>query len=327
MTIRQDVRTVRAAKGRPGRMSRSQMVSILNAAEGAVRKYAKRNPAVRAMLSDRGRLARFLGTVARIFGKKTVGVKEIEAAVRILLASGFEVRPPKEARSRRGETRGPTPTSTTPPPVSRTGQRIPMGPRGIRPRGDDIVTAEFADDPVLAEIVGDKKPVDPKEASRTRQAAATIYLTPGSSNVHSHYAIRDGKYVTSYVTFLAWTPGSKTRSGPGSTYAYHDVPVQKWLKFKAAARKSAGGAVWDYYRVKGPGNRARHQHQYTLTRVAPLGVRDLEAYVPRKITRTGYRTRNLPDLSGRSQLRPRGFKVRGNAPKKVVSPLGRTRFI
>lgn len=305
MTIRQDIRTVlRAAGGKRQRMTRPQRVSILTETRAVVQRFAKRNSMLASMVRDKGSLARFLAAVAGIFGKRTVGRKEIEAAVRILLAAGFEVRP--GARARRGEKPRPSPPRPTPPPLST-----------LRARREEIITAEFAEDPVLAEIVGDGVPVDPQAASRKRQEAATVHIV-SSSNVHSFYYVREKRTGTLYVTFLNWTPGTKTRSGPGPTYAYYDVPVQKYLRFKAAARTSAGKAVWDYLRVRGKGNQARHQHQYGLTRVAALGVRDLEAYVPRKITRTGFRTRNLPDLSGRSTLRPKTFAVAGNRPKAVM---------
>lgn len=318
MTIRQDIRTVRAARGRPRRLTYKQQVSILDIANSAVQKFAKRNPILREMLRDKGRLGSFLATVARIFGGRTIGHKEIEAAVRILLASGFEVRP--GSRGRRGERQRVSPPKPTPPPFS----TLPTGPRGVRPMGEPIVTAQVVD-PVLAEVVGDGVPVDPQEASRQRQEASTVHLV-SSSNVHSFYFVRTQRTGTLYVTFLKWTPGRKTRTGAGPTYAYYDVPVQKYLRFKSAAKTSAGRAVWDYLRVRGKGNQARHQHQYGLTRVAPLGVRDTEAYVPRKITRTGFRTRNLPDLSGRSTLRPKTFAVAGNRPKAVVSG-GVRRFV
>ena len=313
MTIRQDIRTVlRAAGGRTTRVTRQQRVSMAGEVRSVVQRFAKQSPAVAGMMRDKSWLGRFLTAVTGISRGRLIGRTEIEAAVRILLAAGFEVRP--GTRARRGEKPRPSPPRPTPPPLST-----------LRERRREIVTAEFAEDPVLAEIVGDGVPVDPQEASRKRQEAAAVTLVD-SSNVHSFYYDRIQKTGTLYVTFLKWTPGSKTRSGAGPTYAYYDVPVQKYVRFKASARTSAGKAVWDYLRVRGKGNRARHQHQYGLTRVAALGVRDLEAYVPRKVTRTGFRTRNLPDLSGRSTLREKSFVVRGNAPKGVTRG-GVRRFI
>jgi hypothetical protein len=87
--------------------------------------------------------------------------------------------------------------------------------------------------------------------------------------------------------------------------------------------QSAGKAVWDFLRFRGPGNQARSQYTYQLTRVSPLGEPDLDAYVPRKITRKGYRTRNLPDLTGRSTLAPRDFKVPLN-PREPRTSRGKT---
>jgi hypothetical protein len=191
-----------------------------------------------------------------------------------------------------------------------------------------------------AEIVEETggEAVDPKAANKLRQAAAEVIRTPGSSNVHPFYFVKERRHNTAtggilYVTFLAWSPGMKAAArkgaGPGPTYAYYGMPIATFRKFKHRAMfQSAGKAVWDFLRFRGPGNQARSQYPYQLTRVSPLGEsRDdtinADRYVPRKITRKGYKTRNLPDLTGRSTLAPRDFKVPLN-PREPRTSRGKT---
>lgn len=277
-------------------------------------------------------MERFVDIVSKLFGRRKLTRRDIEQAIELLAGLGIIAQPPPPRA-------GAPPTVPVPPPY--VPSRPPGGPpsrpsRPARPprpsRPQPAPTDPFDDDIITAEIVGEVEaraggePVDPKEASRKKQEAATVHVVQ-SSNVHSFYYVRNGRSGTLYVTFLSWTPGTKTRSGPGPTYAYFDVPVQKYLRFKSKAiGSSAGRAVWAYLRVLGKGNIARHQHQYSLTRVGPIGVRDTDAYVPRKVTRKGYKTRNLPDLSGRSQLQPREFRVPGNRARGVTAR-GVRRFI
>jgi hypothetical protein len=108
-----------------------------------------------------------------------------------------------------------------------------------------------------------------------------------SSNVYGYYFEREAGSRNPnagilYVTFLGGE--ADDRSGPGPTYAYYDVPVSKWRQFDAAADASAGGAVWDYLRVRG--SAWQHQQRYRLIQVEG-------DYIPRKATRFGYKTRNL----------------------------------
>jgi hypothetical protein len=112
-----------------------------------------------------------------------------------------------------------------------------------------------------------------------------------SSNVYSFVFEREShRSGILYVTFLAWTPGSSHRSGPGPTYAYYDVPLRKYHEFeRAATTSSAGGAVWDYLRVRGSVD--QHQHQYRI--VAGVLMQDGGQYVPRKATAWGFRRRSL----------------------------------
>ncbi len=107
----------------------------------------------------------------------------------------------------------------------------------------------------------------------------------GSSNVYGYFfeLEKPGSGLL-YVTFLGQTAGGKRSSAPGSTYAYFDVPTTKFEEFQRASDSSAGGAVWDYLRVRG--SMWEHQHRYRLVQTAG-------DYVPRKATKGGFKTRQL----------------------------------
>lgn len=125
---------------------------------------------------------------------------------------------------------------------------------------------------------------------------AAMRLTPGSSNVFGYYFEFESRTRgILYVTFLAVGVGGK-RSGAGQTYAYYDVPGRKYNQFAQASDSSAGGAVWDYLRIRG--TIAGHQHNYRL-------VQSHGDYVPRKATPIGFRTRNVAAIgqAGRRSYR------------------------
>lgn len=159
------------------------------------------------------------------------------------------------------------------------------------------------------------------------------WIHVGSSNVYAfNFQTTDRRSGILYVQFLNWAPGSKERSGPGPTYAYYDVPVSKWVSFKQAATNgSAGGAVWDYLRVRG--SVYLHQHQYTLQRggITTTG----EQYVPRRSTAKGLRKRTLTEPGTgrrggvRSQLpevlngKPNRGTPRNGAPNRGTPNTGR----
>lgn len=87
-----------------------------------------------------------------------------------------------------------------------------------------------------------------------------------------------------YVTFLGQTVSGARTSSAGATYVYFDVPTSKFDEFQRASESSAGGAVWDYLRVRG--SSWEHQHRYRLVQTAG-------DYIPRKATRGGFKTRQL----------------------------------
>ena len=120
-------------------------------------------------------------------------------------------------------------------------------------------------------------------------------LTPGSSNVYGYYfELESRTRGILYVTFLGTTRGGE-RSGAGQTYAYYDVPARKYHEFAKMASETAGGAVWDYLRVRG----THYGHQHTYRLIHSHGV-----YVPRKATPEGFRSRAVTSKgTGRRSFR------------------------
>ena len=142
--------------------------------------------------------------------------------------------------------------------------------------------------------------------------------TPGSSNVYSFVwtldetpsrtasgSTRNDKG-TLFVTFKLWHPGMKVAKGEkrpderGPMYAYSNIVRSQYELFLAATSPShAGGAVWDYLRIRG--TKYGHQHPYRL--VGGAQVPHGGIYVPRKATRAGFATRFLPGPGqGRARL-------------------------
>lgn len=129
-------------------------------------------------------------------------------------------------------------------------------------------------------------------------------FTPSSSNVYSYvYEPETDSVGILYVTFRRWRPGQKgpKPNMPGPTYAYYDVPLRTYNSFSRHAELSAGGAVWDYLRVRG--SKWDHRHPYRL--VGGVNVPLGGVYVPRKATKAGLRKRALPQQG----IGRRGFRV------------------
>ena len=139
------------------------------------------------------------------------------------------------------------------------------------------------------QLLGRDATYDPED---WRVVMDQMRVTPGSSNVYGYYYERESRTTgILYVTFLGSHAGN--RGGAGPTYAYYTVPTRKYQEFQRATAASAGGAVWDYLRVRG--SSWRHQYNYRL-------VQSDGDYIPRKSTRRGFRTRNLvePGVGRRS---------------------------
>lgn len=177
-------------------------------------------------------------------------------------------RPPGDSDQRSG-----APPVTSGFGVPPTPPRPPEPPAGVP--GDE----EFDN----IQLLGRDASYDPED---WRVVMEGMRLTPGSSNVYGYYFESESRtHGILYVTFLREHSDGK-REGPGTTYGYYSVPASKYHEFKKASAASAGKAVWDYLRVRG--TVYAHQHNYRL-------IQAIGEYVPRKATRRGFRTRNLPD--------------------------------
>ena len=93
-----------------------------------------------------------------------------------------------------------------------------------------------------------------------------------SSNVHSIGMQIDDPSDRSGTLYVRYLGGrGSQRSGPGSLYAYYDVPVDLYRDFLIASSK--GVFVWDHLRVRG--TIAGHRYSYEL-----VGI--VNGYVPRQ---------------------------------------------
>jgi hypothetical protein len=130
-----------------------------------------------------------------------------------------------------------------------------------------------------------------------RREVLQMRKTPGSSNVYAYTWYEDEQVRrhqrpnmadmgTMIVTFKDWEPGQKERNNTaGPTYAYSHVSRGKFEMFEAMASETAGGAVWDFLRLRG--TISGHQHPYRLLSVTG-------DYIPRKATAEGFARRMLP---------------------------------
>jgi len=201
-------------------------------------------------------------------------------------------------------TDGPAPI---PPPVlarpeDSTGGVIPPPfPAGRRSEGDQWTDEFFRrrrlqEDEELddVDVLGRSYDYDEEDFAQIQRGATQV----SSSNVYSYYWQPESKYSgILYVTFLQKSSRKdEPRRGPGPTYAYYGVTVQKYKKFQAEARESPGRAVWDHLRVRG--TIFGHQVQYRLVSVTG-------DYVPRKATAKGFKTRYLKPVGRPGQVNAR----------------------
>jgi len=200
---------------------------------------------------------------------------------------------------------GPTPPPPPPPPVppgqEGSGRIPPPFPSGRRADEDEWIAewyrrrAQEQDEPEdEIEVLGRGIDYDEEEFQLAMEGAVQV----ASSNVYSYYYQPESKYSgVLYVTFLAKAASkNQPRQGPGPTYAYYGVTVQKYRAFRAQAAESAGSAVWDHLRVRG--TIFGHQVQYRLISVTG-------DYVPRKATAKGFKTRYLKPVGRPSAVNAR----------------------
>jgi len=241
--------------------------------------------------AERSSLARRLSSL--VFGRRD----NQPPPTRTYRPTGGQQRDPSQppawpGSSGQDQRTGAPPTQPGQPPRPRETQPLPPGsPPEPPPRPPvGMPGGEEFDD---VELLG-------RDASYHRGDWAAVMagmrLTTGSTNVFGYYFEFESRTQgILYVTFLAVGVGGK-RSGPGQTYAYYDVPGRKYHQFARASDASAGGAVWDYLRIRG--TIAGHQHNYRL-------IQSHGDYVPRKATPLGFRTRNVAAIgqTGRRSYR------------------------
>lgn len=202
---------------------------------------------------------------------------------------GFPRNPPGNRRTNPG-----------PPPI----EAPPIEPPDYRdrppgPPPDDDYGPELGSGDI--QLLGRDAGYDEDDFAAVMEGMRT---TPSSSNVYGYYFERESRRTgIMYVTFLESYRGEVKTGVAGPTYAYYDVPVKKALQFNKATEASAGGAVWDYFRIRG--TVSGHQHQYRL-------VHTSGEYVPRKATPRGFRNRAVPDLG----TGPRGYR-RNTLPEQI----------
>lgn len=204
----------------------------------------------------------------------------------------LEPRPPGPVWPVPPEMTGPRPPTGPQPPPPGPPPPTPA-PAGPTPPGPiwPIPTPEEDEEPEPGRVFGRGAPYRPEDFA---QMMEEMRVTPGSSNVYGYFFEHESRTRgILYVTFLGANAEGR-RNGPGQTYAYYDVPVRKYHDFARATAQSAGGAVWDYVRVRG--SVWRHQHNYRL-------VQSHGDYVPRKATRDGFKTRMVARMGGEGPFR------------------------
>lgn len=247
-------------------------------AQGGVMKYAA-NEAARLALNN---LLRALGPLGQIFSallgmqrKASSLERQLQSAVKLLEAFGYDVISPTERRKNRALDAALTAIEEE---ESRRGR-----PMGAKPALAEPVQAA----PIWAPGREYGEPTRPEV-----EAFGQETRTPGSSNVYSFsFTPENDRTGTLYVTFRPWWPGMKGNrpNSRGPMYAYFDLPFSRYREFAREAMSSAGGAVWRYLRV----HDSQWDHQYDYRLVFAKGVTthipvEGGQYVPRKITSRGY---------------------------------------
>lgn len=307
-----DLAAARAAIGkfsRAGLMQQLRKQGIGNVA-GMVEKYAAgqgnfRKDALGSLFQAMGPLG---GLLKKLFSSaeriRRPLERELDAAIGLLHAFGFEVLPPegrrRGARGQRGvaaatkflrdmgyfvsrdapataaerrlQEQFPGTSFTTKSGKPRTSITIPLAP-GRRPKRVSV------DDPM---VTGEMIPV------------------AGSSNVHSFgYDYGTG---TLRIRFLGRDRSSGKRGGPGPMYEYSGVPPTLFERMRKAASK--GRFIWDHIRIRG--TVSGHRFDYRLADITG-------GYVPRKATLTANEEWYL-----QREFRRGGKSFRSSLPDQMV---------
>ena len=261
-----------------------------------------------------GKLDRFTGWVGKVVDFITGGGRGARRSVR-----RSEV-PPEVWRQLGQLADRVSGISTAPPPPAPLGRRPPPAPPGSPGPGRQ---------PLPPPGTGSKfelrrePPLPGEEPSYGREI-----LVSNSSNVYSFSY--DSESSTLYVTYLAPAVNSKAVSrgrvkrgkrmgreqmvgelgktlkgksnSRGPLYSYFDVPARVFERMKLATSK--GKFVWSELRIRG--SIFGHKYRYALVQGAVITQAGVSGtYIPRKATRTGFRSRSVADV-GRSS---RGFQT------------------
>jgi hypothetical protein len=308
----------RAARGASaaragGRRAERLAEQLLRSTSGTYSPAAARN--MTDLLSHLGPLGEAIRAAIGAGRRGSLGVRQLEAAMEILgitkdLGRPIEIPVAEEVLERLEETvRRPPPLPKRPPP-------LPGGRKGPPPLPPGTAGGFEDDEPPEHDIRLSGRGSMGFDQQGMEELVGREIRTPGSSNVYSFVFEPENRQqgITGqgilYVTFKAWHPGQKgerpNRAGP--TYAYYDVPVRKYKAFESMAASTAGGAVWDYLRVRGSKHDHRHPYRLVAGSLVPAGGE----YVPRKATRRGFRKRAIPAMG----TGKRGF-VESSLPEMV----------
>lgn len=262
--------------GRAGHGNMRQMLKRVNTAEvrdlmrnvergrrGGAAKYSKRDEQeqLNRLLGLLGPIGEVIRAVVGRGSTRDFEDSALDAAVNLIRAMGHEVL---SRKGQPGHDRG----------LEAARQVLEEGGYTVTPPGGG---GSIGDDGGTSFSWG-----DPEGTNWLRRSEVHV----NSSNVYSYaWQPETENFGTLYVTFRAWTPGMRHPSASaGATYAYYAVPFAKFRDFARAAQGSAGGAVWDYLRVRG--SVSDHQHPYEL--VGGVLMSKEEVYIPRKATDAGY---------------------------------------
>lgn len=234
-----------------------------------------------------------------------------EAAIARLEAEGYEVTGPGLPKPMREapptlfpsvpRVRPQKPVYVPVTPGTTPGRIRPQPMRPRRPAIDDPLTTEEqpflpggvpkttqTGDRVQVELEGRRYPV-------THPAITKEMVPVTSSNVHSIGYDYDSQ--TLYVRYLAYTPGSRGRGGPGSLYGYSAVSLHQFDALYGSPSK--GVWLWDNIRIRGTWS--GHRHDYRL-----VAIRN--NYVPRKATYVGGGREKFVQRTVRVHSKSRGFR-------------------
>jgi hypothetical protein len=197
------------------------------------------------------------------------------------------------------------PPSAAPPTTDQDPAPVPpkIHPRTRVPQGFPEEQQNFSEEfltPASSNVYSFQYYRQPGDSGLPNQTRAILYVTYKANRIRSSTSPTSGMFGTTrrhrgrkgqVYGEHGSTVGSKT-NGPGSTYAYFDVPLSVFHGMKGAYSK--GHYVWEKLRVEH--SVWGHRYKYQLIVGQVLGTPAGGQYVPRKATRKGYVTRAVADI-------------------------------